>query len=57
MDVITATGRVLSGRYQVEGLLGRGGMSTVWRCRDLRLDRAVAIKELAGPWLEDPIAM
>src|SRR5262245_33067182 len=32
-------------------------MASVWRGRDLRLDRAVAIKELAGPWLADRRAL
>lgn len=57
VDPITAVGRVLSGRYLIEGWLGSGGMASVWRGRDLRLDRAVAIKELAGPWLDDPSAV
>ncbi len=42
----------LDGRYVLEQELGRGGMATVWRARDLRHDRLVAIKvlhaELAG---------
>jgi eukaryotic-like serine/threonine-protein kinase len=54
---MTALERVISGRYRVEELLGRGGMANVWRGRDLRLDRPVAIKEPAGSWLEDPTAM
>ena len=48
--------RVIAGRYQVEGLLGRGGTASVWLARDLRLDRPVAVKELTGPWLEEPEA-
>ncbi|HET8682817.1 MAG TPA: protein kinase [Micromonosporaceae bacterium] len=52
-----AVGRVLSGRYQIEELLGSGGMATVWRGRDLRLARPVAIKELPGPWLADRAVM
>src|SRR5689334_5704092 len=56
MDVSTAVGQVLGGRYEFEGLLGRGGMAVVWRGRYLRLDRPVAIKEmLLG--LSDPVAM
>lgn len=37
---------VLGGRYELEAIIGRGGMAEVWRARDLRLDRLVAIKRL-----------
>ena len=50
-------GRVLGGRYQTEQLLGSGGMGAVWRARDLRLDRPVAVKELTGAGLSYPMAM
>lgn len=40
------TGRVLEGRYAVGLALGRGGMSTVYAGKQLRLDRDVAIKVL-----------
>jgi len=38
--------RVLADRYEVEGLIGRGGMATVYRARDLRHARWVALKVL-----------
>jgi serine/threonine-protein kinase len=40
-------GTQLHGRFVVERLLGRGGMGTVYRCRDNLLDRAVALKVIA----------
>ncbi len=40
--------RTLAGeRYELEHRLGHGGMATVYRARDLKLDREVAIKLLA----------
>jgi len=34
------------GLYQVEGILGKGGMGTVYKCMDVALHRPVAIKVL-----------
>ncbi|MCI9857804.1 Stk1 family PASTA domain-containing Ser/Thr kinase [Microbacterium proteolyticum] len=49
---MTTETRVLSGRYRVDDLIGRGGMASVYRGYDQTLGRTVAIKilksDLAG---------
>ena len=37
-------GSVVDGRYAITALIGRGGMATVYRARDKRLERDVAVK-------------
>ncbi|WP_162240765.1 serine/threonine-protein kinase [Leifsonia sp. Leaf264] len=41
-------GRVLAGRYELVGVVGRGGMATVYRARDGNLGRFVAVKLFAA---------
>src|SRR5262245_17136687 len=45
------------GSYEVVASLGAGGMGEVWRARDTRLDREVAIKILSAALARDPDAM
>ena len=45
------------GSYEIVGSLGAGGMGEVYRARDPRLDREVAIKILAPQLARDPVAL
>jgi Protein kinase domain len=45
--------RLAGERYELEDRLGHGGMATVYRARDLKLDREVAIKLLADNFAGD----
>src|SRR3954451_8789604 len=46
--------RLLAGRYEMLGPIGAGGMAVVWRARDVRLGRVVAVKILREPFESDP---
>ena len=48
------TPQVLGERYEIGGVLGRGGMAEVHRGRDLRLGREVAVKVLRNDLARDP---
>ena len=39
-------GDIIDGRFVLESMLGRGGMGTVWRARQVPLGRTVALKLL-----------
>jgi beta-lactam-binding protein with PASTA domain len=47
-------GRIVDGRYRIEARIARGGMATVYRATDLRLDRIVALKIMHATLAEDP---
>ncbi|WP_127782477.1 Stk1 family PASTA domain-containing Ser/Thr kinase [Rhodococcus sp. X156] len=47
-------GVLLDGRYRIDSPIAHGGMSTVYRGVDLRLDRPVAIKVMAPHFADDP---
>ncbi|MEO8510089.1 MAG: protein kinase [Chloroflexota bacterium] len=46
-------GQRIADRYRVSDLIARGGMARVYRSRDERLDRDVALKVLSRPYADD----
>jgi len=47
-------GELIGGRYEIEELVGTGGMSSVYRARDSVLERRVALKILHEHFSADP---
>lgn len=50
-------GRTIADRYQPLERIGEGGMSTVYKARDLNLDRLVALKLLTPVRSQEPTAL
>ncbi len=47
-------GRLVDERYRVDEQVARGGMATVYRATDTRLDRTIALKVMHPSFAEDP---
>ncbi len=52
-----APGAVVDGRYRVEGLIAEGGLGSVYRATQLKLDRLVALKVIRRTDARDPAAV
>jgi serine/threonine-protein kinase len=50
---LSASKRVLGGRYELAAVIGEGGMATVYKATDTVLGRAVAVKVLAPRYATD----
>jgi serine/threonine-protein kinase len=46
-------GKTIAGRYVIEGLLGEGGMSTVYRARNALVERPCAVKVMSAALATD----
>lgn len=46
--------RLLNNRYELQEILGRGGMAVIYRARDLMLERPVAVKILREDFSRNP---
>src|SRR5262245_23767108 len=47
-------GHVLASRYEIQNMLGKGGMGVVYKAQDRLLDEPVAIKVLRGELMNTP---
>ena len=55
VDPVSLSPGVHLGAYEIVALVGAGGMGEVYRARDTRLDRTVAIKVLPPALAADPL--
>src|SRR6202041_1382260 len=53
-QLMTLNSGTLLGPYQIQSHLGAGGMGEVYKARDVKLDRSVAIKVLPDALAQDP---
>lgn len=54
MNRTSWAGQILGGRYQIQDMLGQGGMSAVYKAMDSNLKRVVAVKLIHAHLSNDP---
>lgn len=54
---VLSPGTIFADHYEIVECLGQGGMSTVYKVRDLNISRVVALKCLQGHFLNDQTAL
>ena len=51
---LAVPGAILAGKYRLEGLIGHGGMGSVWAATHLGLDQKVAVKIVSPQYAQVP---
>ena len=53
MIVVLSNGTMISERYEIIQVLGKGGMAIAYKARDTKLDRDVTVKVLRDDFIDD----
>ncbi len=50
-------GKIFNGKYEIQSILGKGGMSVVYKARDVFMERIVAVKILRANLVADKLSI